>query len=242
VAAPCVDTGAKAFPDTTYRLVIVPVDSDEARRKSRECDPGRTPSLWLDGCQRSTPTGWAALEGGPGPGWGASLGTLGRHAFSKFFRRVISAPLMTPIVELRSPSTSRVHRALFGERVFLLRPRMERVLVDGVETWRGTFRTPADQPHLYDGEGGHDGNAHVYMFLNDAVLPLDPGGQALDCHPTWRLLGVDLFNMCGRYANNTGRYQVSVERVEVKSTESVVDERVRKHEAELHGQAAKPKA
>lgn len=111
---------------------------------------------------------------------------------TKFVRRVVGAPLMAPVIELRTKQ-SKVFEWLFGDRVHMIVPQLERVGKSNV--WTGRFEAPENR----------GGSANV--FVNDAVFMIDPGYGGCGGKPqsnwTW-------FGLRGRYYNNCGTMKVMI--------------------------------
>lgn len=166
ISSPCTDLGYSVEPNKTYRIEVAMADAS-----------GK-PVEWRDATQPANPDGWSSRD------WQSR----GFAASTKFYRRVIGAPLFAPLLQIRNRAEpGSLRQAVFGDDIYMIAPRLERSSVPGQENiWQGTFRTPEN--------GGR-----IHFFLNDAVVPFDQARP--DCPVVWDM-GISLLGLCGRYANN----------------------------------------
>ena len=189
---PCSDTGRWIDADRSYVIAIEMFDKER-----------RPNSTWEDGAQAATPQGWdfadntATGKSSPTPGpW--HLGSLAVEASSIFLRRVVTAPLMAPVLELRDLPRRGLLQWFLGDPIHIIRPQLTRSSQSGEQNvWTGHFRTPKNR------------QGRLYFFVNEAVLPLDCAGSEETCWTEpqhWRLLSIRR-----RYGNNHGYARVSIE-------------------------------
>ena len=176
IGDPCADLGVMVAPSHRYHIRVEVLDA-----------AGAPADHWLDGGKPATPEGWL---GGFDP----------LSAFSKFFRRVVDAPLMAPVLQIRSPARvegapnapmwfcspdwnwcdrRRWRSALFGDPVYMIRPTLVRD-VKPANVWEGDFVSPpqkgvsAEGMRIYRKGEGAVPTGRLFFFVNDAVFPVDP--------------------------------------------------------------------
>lgn len=198
---PCADTGLLVKAGQTYTIRVAILDQSGKQPLTR----------WCDDTVPATPAGWkfnepACEKGAPKPKgteavWGERVARHTMNGLSRFFRRVVSAPLMAPVVEImpNRPDPSWFRRLSDGKH--MIQPDF----VDrGNGVWEATFTTPERLNGIYD----KSQQARVAVFLNDAVLPVwDAWGTNFE--PKCAAIPY-LINMCGRYENNHGQYRVTM--------------------------------
>ena len=192
--------------EQSYRITIEMLDGN-----------GR-PGQWLDQKSPATPLGWDnpvshEVKQWLGehwytawmPDWLATWLARGPHDGTKFLRRVVSYDLMQPVLEIREKANSPdcwrpVFPEFFGDCIYMLVPELKR-RPDAV-TYAGEFTVSP---------GKH---GEFYFFVNDVVLPIDPGvPDDLPC-PSVKDKGWKFFQISGRYANNCGKAKVTLERLD----------------------------
>ncbi|HQV04921.1 DUF2235 domain-containing protein [Novosphingobium sp.] len=128
--------------------------------------------------------------------------------FGRYFRRVVAASHQAPIIVVRRGGQGPLRHALVGESIHMIAPELtEATASNGRKVSVGRFITPKD-PALFDGTGRP---ARFQIFLNEAVLPLDPAPSRAD--KGCPRLPFNLFNLCDRYDNNTWTYRVQLEEI-----------------------------
>ena len=189
---PCNDTGRWIDADKAYVIKIEMVDV-----------AGQPISTWEDGPVSATPEGWSFPDSSAVAAQSASadtghFGLSALEASSLFLRRVVTAPLMAPVLELRDKPRTGLLQWVLGDPVHVIRPELTRSNEAGEQNvWTGRFRTPQNR------------KGRLYFFVNDAVLPFDCAGEKGSCWSEpgrWRMLSIG-----GRYRNNSGYARVSIE-------------------------------
>ncbi|WP_068074122.1 DUF2235 domain-containing protein [Novosphingobium lentum] len=205
-AEACHDLNIEVKPNTSYRIVLKVRSSGYIVTRDRTVPGGKTLSgptpLFFDGALPATPQGWA-VDG---------LKFRAVHGVSRYFRRVARAPVMAPVFEIRHrgadvPETFHVlslHSwanlllGLRGEPNYMVVPPLVHSLLPGHEDeWTGTLRTPDAGARVFrsleyaaTGSGDEAVPGRLFVFLNDAVLPIDhaqlqPDDATLPSGPLW---------------------------------------------------------
>lgn len=165
----CGDTGIRVAAGKKYKIAIEILDNN-----------GVPVTHWQDGSQHATPQGWVNPHGTD----------VAVELSSKYFRRLVAAPLFAPILDFR-PDSDGVPAAGTTRLVptHMVWPKLQQSADPAYPNlWEGEFTTPGEQSRTFR-LGARDGQrqARLYIFLNDVKLF------------TWWF-----------YGNNQGRFRVCV--------------------------------